>query len=303
VLFSLHGVPAAAQSGYTDNLLAIKELFAKRELEAVPQDFVGVGTSAGIQTGLFPIVGTGASTKAAVTAASGFLASLAPALLIKTQFSVNDPEWRRWFNIDNGIYVRQGTSLEEMSAEQKAAAWKLLEVSLSAKGLELGKNIMKTDQTLRELNNDVVRFGEEKYFFTVMGNPSVQEPWGWQLDGHHLVLNFFFLGDQVVASPLFLGAEPVVTDTGKYSGNSLLQEQQDSGAEFFQSLDEAQRNLALLDIAKTTNNNRAEALQDNLVLDYEGVSGSKLSAPQKEGLLALIDLYTGTMDESHARIK
>jgi hypothetical protein len=32
-------------------------------------------------------------------------------------------------------------------------------------------------------------YGEHKYWVTVMGEPSMTEPWGWQLDGHHLVIN------------------------------------------------------------------------------------------------------------------
>ncbi len=34
------------------------------------------------------------------------------------------------------------------------------------------------------------------------------EPWGWQLDGHHLNLHCFVLGDQMVMTPAFLGTEP-----------------------------------------------------------------------------------------------
>ena len=30
-------------------------------------------------------------------------------------------------------------------------------------------------------------------------------PWGWQLFGHHLVLNCFVLGDEIVMTPTFMG--------------------------------------------------------------------------------------------------
>ena len=43
-----------------------------------------------------------------------------------------------------------------------------------------------------------------------MGTPSEKEPWGWQLDGHHLIINYFVLGDQVVMTPAFWGSEPVI---------------------------------------------------------------------------------------------
>ena len=29
-----------------------------------------------------------------------------------------------------------------------------------------------------------------RYHGTVMGRPSATEPWGWQLDGHHAIINY-----------------------------------------------------------------------------------------------------------------
>ena len=60
------------------------------------------------------------------------------------------------------------------------------------------------NETLGELSgNDFVQYGEWKYHVTVMGEPSATEPWGWQIDGHHLIVNYFVLGDQVVMTPSF----------------------------------------------------------------------------------------------------
>ena len=39
--------------------------------------------------------------------------------------------------------------------------------------------------------------------------PSETDPWGWQVDGHHLDINYFVLGDQVVMTPTFMWSEPV----------------------------------------------------------------------------------------------
>lgn len=294
---------AYSQSSYPPIALNLKTMFAEQEVRALAQDFVGVHEPSGIQEDLFPLESTGVSTVPIMQAADLFLTTLSNHQLLNTQFSVNDPEWRRWFNVDNGIYVRQGTSLAAMNAKQKAAAWSLLEVSLSAKGLQLSRNIMKTDQTLRELNNDSLSFDEELYFFTLMGIPSTTEPWGWQLDGHHLVINYFVLGDQVVMTPTFMGGEPIITTSGLYAGNSILQEEQNEGLAFFQSLTEAQRSIALLEANKTEDHMRAAALQDNVKLAYNGLPGTQLNTRQKEALLNLIDLYISNNREEHAQIK
>ena len=174
--------------------------------------------------------------------------------------------------------------------------------SLSAKGLQMTQNIMKTEQALLELNGDVIRYGEEKYYFTVMGIPSGEEPWGWQLDGHHLVINYFVLGDQVVMTPTFLGGEPVLTQSGKYEGNVILQEEQDQGLAFMNSLNAGQKAAATISSEKTRNAGMAAANADNMVLDYVGIPGSELTGAQRQQLLELIRLYVGNLQEPHAQV-
>ena len=190
--------------------------FAKMEEDALKETFMGVLTKNGKTNDLFPIRTTGVSTFPMQQSAEKFLNSLTPLQKDRSTFDIDNKEWRKWCNVDNGIYDRQGVSLKEMTEIQKKMAFNLIQVSLSAKGLQLSKDIMKTDQTLKELNNGSLDYDEELYFFTIMGKPSATEPWGWQLDGHHLVINYFILGDQVVMSPVFMGGEPIITTSGKY---------------------------------------------------------------------------------------
>jgi predicted nuclease of restriction endonuclease-like (RecB) superfamily len=190
-----------------------------------------------------------------------------------------------------------------MNEYQRKAAWRLMETSLSARGVQLSRDIMKTDQALREINNDAFSFDELLYFFTLMGTPSATEPWGWQIDGHHLVINYFVLGDQVVMTPTFLGAEPVNIQTGRYAGTMLLQDEQDLGLSLMQSLNEKQQKAARLGARKEHNNNRGEALKDNLVLDYAGIRATEFTDEQKAALLALIERFVGTMRDDHATVR
>ena len=94
-----------------------------------------------------------------------------------------------------------------MSVFVDTSAWY---AALSAKGLTLTRDVMRLNETLAELKNNFDEYGEGRYWITVMGTPSETEPWGWQLDGHHLIINYFMLGDQVVMMPSFWGSEPVV---------------------------------------------------------------------------------------------
>lgn len=281
----------------------LKGPFHRMEEESLKTEFIGVTTSEGKKSDLFPIASTGVSTLPIKLSGEQFLKSLTKQQFNNTQYDIQDDEWRKWCNVDNGIYKRQGVSLKEMNQEQRKLAFELMHNSLSAKGLQLSKDIMKTDQTLRELNNDNPIFDEELYFFTIMGTPSMTEPWGWQIDGHHLVINYFILGDQVVMTPTFMGGEPIITTSGKYKGNIIFQDEQNFGLKFMQSLSVEQQKEATLTDDKKHNSIQAEAFSDNAIIDFQGLSLNKMTQEQKEELLHLTYLYVSNMKENHAKIK
>ena len=296
------GTVVLSQSQYPSNLLEQKGSFSAGAARALGQPFRGVATSAGIVEGLFPIKSTGVSTMPIRVAAESFLATLSTADLSRSHFAINDPEWRDWSNVDVGIFPRRGISLEDMNDSQKDAAWNLLAVALSAEGLEQTQNIMKTEQTLFELNGEPIRYGTEKYYFTMMGIPTADGPWGFQLDGHHLVVNYFVLGDQVIMTPAFWGGEPVVAEGGMFAGNTIMQEEQDTGLALMQSLNRSQQAMATIDPDKVRNNQVAAANQDNLTLDFEGIKGSELNSSQKLNLLNVIRSFVGALRDPHAGV-
>jgi len=271
------------------------------ETRGLAEPFRGITTNGTVQPGLFTLHSTGVSTGPVRTAVTAWLATLSAEQRAKATFAIDDVEWRKWMNQD--FYVRQGVSFKEMSEAQRAAAFGLMKAALSAKGLKLSQDIMKLNETLGELNHDFVRYGEQLYWITVMGTPSATQPWGFQIDGHHLIINYFVLGDQVVMTPVFLGSEPVIAPSGKYQGLTILQEEQNRGVKLLLGLDEAQRQRAVLEISKTGNNNLTEAFKDNVVLDYAGVRAKDFTAAQKQSLVNLIELFVSNLDEGHARVK
>ena len=285
---------------------SIPEAFVKRSLDAeksgLAEPFVGVTTDGNIVPGLFSIKSTGVSTGPARKAAQEFLQALNPEQRKKTMFPVDDIEWRKWMNQD--FYVRQGVGFIDMNEAQKEKAFGMMKASLSAKGLQMSRDIMRLNYTLGELNkNDFVRYGEWRYWITIMGEPSADKPWGWQIDGHHLIINYFVLGDQVVMSPGFFGSEPVIATSGKFKGTAILQDEQRQGLELYRSLNAEQQKTATLTKDKPANNAQGEAFKDNLKLPYEGIRGKAMTSDQKKKLLALADLWVGNMDNGHAKVK
>jgi uncharacterized protein DUF3500 len=300
-------IPGAVLSSHAfpQNADSMAERFRKMsadyERKGLAEPFKGITANGTVESGLFGIHSTGVSTAPVRTAAERFLASLSQEQRRRTMFAIDDPEWRKWMN--QHFYVRQGVSFQEMTGSQRDAALGLLQASLSPRGLKLTRNIMRLNETLAELTNDHEFLGEWLYFITVMGKPSATEPWGFQLDGHHAIVNYFVLGDQVVMTPFFVGSEPVTATSGKYKGLSILQEEQNRGLDMLLALDNDKRARAILNPNKKENYNLTEAFKDNVVIDYAGARVAEFSQPERKRLLDLIDLYVGNMDDGHARIK
>ena len=298
---SLVATRVLAQQQPADMAERFRRMSADAEQKGLAEPFKGLTTNGQVVPGLFSVHSSGVSTEPVRNAAEKFLVSLTAEQRAKTMFAVDDPEWRKWMN--QHFYVRQGVSFKEMSEAQRNAAFGLFSASLSARGLELTRNIMRLNETLAELTGDHEFLGEWLYHITVMGKPSANEPWGWQLDGHHAIINYFVLGSQVVMTPHFMGSEPVIATSGKYKGTVILQDEQNHGLQMVLALNDAQRGKAILNFSKTGNNNLTEAFKDNVVLDYAGARVSEFSDPQRKQLVDLIDLYVGNMSPGHARVK
>jgi len=284
----------------SDRDARFRQTSIRAEQNGLAEPFKGVTTNGEVQEDLFHIRSTGVSTEPVRKAALALLKTLSPEQQAKTKFPIDDPEWRKWMN--QHFYVRQGVGFDEMNPTQRDAAFGLLKASLSAKGLKLSKDIMNLNRTLGELNNnDFSQYNELLYWITLMGEPSATEPWGWQIDGHHLIINYFVLGDQVVMSPVFVGSEPVIAESGQFRGTAILQDEQNQGLALIQTFDNIQKKKAIIQSDKTRNNNLTEAFKDNAVLDYAGIKASELNSKQQAQLLDLVGLFVGNVDDGHAK--
>jgi hypothetical protein len=273
---------------------------ASREA-ALAEPFKGITANGAVEPGLFKIRSTGVSTEEVLKAANAFLSGLTEEQRNATLFPIDDKEWRHWINIHRA--ERHGVTFRDMTEQQRELATGVLRAGLSAKGLKLSQDIMRLNYTIAEMVNNFQEYGDLLYNLTVMGKPSATEPWGWQLEGHHLIINYFVLGDQVVMTPTFMGSEPIQATSGKYAGIEILRAETEKALAVAQSLNESQRAKGILQSDKTRNSNLAEAYKDNLILDYAGIPGSELDGAQKQKLLDLIGEYVGNMDDGHAKVK
>lgn len=280
--------------------------FAQARRDVKPQvptePFTGITTDGKVTPGVFEIRSSGVTTEPVSKAAQAFLDGLTEEQRKKTLFPVDDQEWRMWDN--RHFMARQGVGFREMSEPQRELAFGLMRASLSAKGFKTSRDIMRLNHTLAELANNFDEYGEWHYWITIMGKPDPRQPWGWQLDGHHVVVNYFVLGDQVVMTPTFMGSEPIRADAGKHKGTVVMQDEQDRGVALMRALrPEQQQKARIVAGEHASNSNLSEAYKDNVVLDYAGMPSGELDAAQRKQLRELIALYVSNMDDGHARVK
>ncbi len=275
--------------------------YLEKSLAAAAEPFKGITRDGHVIPDLYGIRKTGVSTQTIREAADAFLGALSAEQRAKTLFPVDTIEWRKWSNIHPTL-MRHGTPLFEMNDAQRDCAFALLRESLSRRGFEEAIEIMHLNETVQEMTGRLSEYGEDLYWLSLMGTPSATEPWGWQWDGHHLIINYFVLGDQVVITPTFLGAEPVHAKSGKYAGVRVFKADEDRGLALARTLSDIQRAKTVV-ASETSGEDFATAFRDNLVLNYQGIRYGDLSSAQHDLLWNLLEHHVGRMRAGHDQVK
>jgi len=265
------------------------------------EEFTGV-TAGGTPVGeLFPITPTGISLAPVLEAANALRGALTDAQWEEASFAVDDRAWRAWHNMHTFL-IRHGLSLHKLGSSQRDAVLRLIETSSSAAGYETARNVMKLNEHAGEITGRPEDYTEWYYWISIFGEPSPTEPWGWQIDGHHLIINCFIYADQMVMTPDFRGSEPVLAKSGKYAGTRVFHEEESRGLEFMRALTNDQQSQAVIG-TELPSDVIATAQADNLTLNYAGIRIGGLTTPQQKRLLDLIELYAHRIRSGHAEVR
>ncbi|WP_406472468.1 DUF3500 domain-containing protein [Streptomyces sp. NBC_01615] len=268
--------------------------------QSITEEFFGLTADGKRIDDLYTIHSTGVATAPVIAAANAFLAGLTDTQKTATQFTVHSTEWRLWSNVDS--YERQGVTLADMTDNQKALGTALLKSALSADGLETSEKIRKINQAAGEAINNTDSFNEDAYYWTLMGTPSATEPWGFQFDGHHQVINYFVLGDQVVMSPCFWGSEPTSMEIDGETV-TVCHEEVVASLAFVNSLTDAQQKVVIESTTKSNESMKAGAFSDNAVQEYTGLRARVLNAAQKKKLLGIVEAFVGRAKADVAKVR
>jgi Protein of unknown function (DUF3500) len=189
-----------------------------------------------------------------------------------------------------------------LNEAQRTSALEIVRATLSASGFKGARDVMKLNEHIAELTQRTEEYGEWLYWMSIFGTPSPTEPWGWQIDGHHLIINCFVLGDQLVVTPDFQGSEPVHADSGKYAGTHVFHDEESRGLALMRSLSPEQQERAMIG-AVVPREVLAIAHADNVKMSYSGIPYAALNDAQQSLLLDLIATYTQRIRPGHAEIR
>ena len=305
--------PMSARRRFTvpDDLVPLLE----ERVAALRQPFTGITTDGSARADLRRLDEMPKVNAAPVAAAvSAFLRALTPGQRELATFPFNAHERRQWINVHMNFY-RHGVLLDDLPPATRELGVDILRATLSARGFDQARSVMLINELAAELTGDGDAFGGWLYFLSFYGSPGGSEPWGWQIDGHHLCLNVTVVEDRVVATPAFMGSEPRTVAEGPYAGITLFDREESLGLRLVRSLDVAQRARAVVRPSIYSADLPPELQQlfdgrmqaggayDNLVAPYQGIAGSDLDRDQRRGLLELAGAYVGWTADGYARTR
>ena len=141
---------------------------------------------------------------------------------------------------------RVGLTLEYMTAEQRMLVHDFLQTSLSAIGYLKTVHVMQTEEILNLWEDVGLPRGNEKYWLVFFGTPSMDAPWAWRFEGHHVSLNVSVAPGSIRVTPTFFGADPAEVPQGPMAGFRPHAAVEDLGRTLISSMSGSQREVAIL---------------------------------------------------------
>ena len=242
------------------------------------------------------------SIVALATVMKSFRASLSSELLDAASYPLGHKESYSWTNTPPGIGGdRGGIRFDRLSAEQLTLFYEVLDAFLSDDGYTKVSLITKDVET--HLSKIRPGFWDPNhYHIALFGTPETDGSWGFQLDGHHLALNFLVHGDEVSIVPAFIGSEPATIN-----GIEVLADERGNAFALINSLDENQRKKAIQIGRRRLQVGPGRSVDPFLNYDYSdfvgvGLKASEMNTVQKENLRNLIKTYVYNLETEFADV-
>jgi len=245
-------------------------------------------------------ISTKPSIRALATTMGSFRETLSSELLTAASFPLGDVEFYSWSNVPASRGNRGGIRFSELSDAQMARFYEVLDAFLSDDGYAKVSLITKDVEThLNGINPGM--WSTDYYHIALFGNPETDGSWGFQLDGHHLAINFLVHGDEVSIVPAFIGTEPATVN-----GTVVLGDERNLAFALLESLDASQKEKTIQTgrrgVQLGAGRGGTDSYQNYDYADFVGVGlkASEMNDTQKENLRNLIKAYVYNLETKFA---
>ncbi|WP_417600457.1 DUF3500 domain-containing protein [Owenweeksia hongkongensis] len=238
-----------------------------------------------------------------------FRNSLSTELLNEGSTCLDNERFYLWHNTPANNDNRDGITYGDLSASQLTAFKEILQLFLSADGYQKVYEI--TELSEGWLNNVMSAvWNPDFYSIDMFGDPETSGSWGFQLDGHHCVVNFLVHGDIVSIVPAFLGGEPAA-DTWNGESFDIFSDERDLALALYNSLDATELSEASststshsLQVGPADMNGNPDPYKGNY--DYSGfetgLKYSEMSATAQANLILVMKEYVYNMTTNFADV-
>ncbi|GAA5219918.1 DUF3500 domain-containing protein [Membranihabitans marinus] len=238
-----------------------------------------------------------------------FRNSLSSTLLTRASNCLDDERFYLWHNTPANNGNRDGITYGDLSDAQLTAFKDILQLFLSSGGYQKVYEI--TELSEGWLNNVMSNvWNPEFYSLDMFGDPETSGSWGFQLDGHHCVVNFLVHGDNVSIVPAFLGGEPAA-NTWNGEDFDIFSDERDLALSLYNSFSDSE-----LAIAATTSSSHSLEVgpadrngdPDPYIGDYDysdfetGLKYSDMSATAQANLILVMKEYVYNLTDNFANV-
>ena len=226
-----------------------------------------------------------------IGATRAFLGKLTPEQRKAASFAWDGPEWQRWNYFGSAGYIKPGFRLEQMNADQKAAAWDLLATVLSSAGVQKAKTVMLLQDVLAAMGVDAGQRNSQRFSFAVFGTPAETGAWGFRLEGHHLHHSFTVRDGAIVSvTPASFSSNPNRITSGAHAGLVTLKEEEALARRLLGDLPPARQQKARI-AAQPLGNILSYAGRERANGQKVGLAAAELTTAQQDLLWQLIETY------------
>lgn len=236
------------------------------------------------------------------TTMNNFRDSLSEELLAAATYPLGHKEMYSWSNLPPSMSQdRGGIEFSKLSADQLSLFQKVLNTFLSDDGYtKVSLITTRAGTDLLEMKHEF--WDSRPYFVALFGNPETDGSWGYQLDGHHLSLNFLVHGDEVSIVPAHFGTQPTFV-----KGTEVLEGERGNALSLLKSLDKTEKEKAIQNGRRGLKVGPGSSTDPFLNYDFSdfvgvGLKASDMDDNKKGNLRTLIKSYIYNLETEFADI-